>query len=174
MSNSMIINCVSGVPSAKSAEIDTQLVYNQRGADSIVSNIIYNIITHFINRFMQCGQNTVVSLMGSIQHCILCTVCTLAGFLANLQASNTCNKMLDAVKIKDVNDFEKECRTGRLDQRNVSFSNTPASMDTACQCTTTSMTTHNANTNNVWNGKLTSSLISELYYCHFIHATIFF
>lgn len=65
-----MINCVSRVvPPARSICTDTQLISNQRGADSILSNYIYNIII-FINRFMQCGQNTVVSLMGSIQHCI--------------------------------------------------------------------------------------------------------
>jgi hypothetical protein len=30
-------------------------------------------IAHFISRFMRCSQNTVVFLMGSIQHRILCT-----------------------------------------------------------------------------------------------------
>lgn len=110
------------------------------------------IITNFTNRFMQCRQSTGAG-KPIIQHCILFSTKRLTGFLTNLWTSNTCNKMPDAVKIKDVDDFVKECRTGRLDQTNVSFSNTPASMDTACQCTITSMTKNNFNNNNVWNDK---------------------
>ena len=70
MSNSMMINCVSKtMPPARSMFADAQLVHNPRKADSII-NSIYKIIKNFTNRFMRCGQNTVVSLMGSIQHCI--------------------------------------------------------------------------------------------------------
>ena len=88
MSNSMLINCVSKImPPARSMFADAQLVYDQRGSDSIVCNIIYKII-NFTNRFMQCGQSTVVSLMGSIQHCILFYE-KLAGFLIHMRASKT-------------------------------------------------------------------------------------
>ena len=81
-----MINCVSAshcvVPPARSNCTGTQLVYGVRGDHtiyfisklvSILANIITSIvsvITHFVNRFMQCRQNTVVALMGSIQHCI--------------------------------------------------------------------------------------------------------
>lgn len=55
-----MINCVSCViPSGTSVNTNTQLV-----------NSIIPRITNFIYRFIQCSQNTVVSLMGSIQYCI--------------------------------------------------------------------------------------------------------
>lgn len=152
--NTILINCVSGIhcvcdepPSAKVAACtDAQLISN------LICNVLLHI-THFANRLMQCRQSTGA---GRPNHPALHPFLNkrLAGFLENLRASNTCNEMLDAVKIKDVNDFAKECRTGRLDQTNVSFSNTPASMDTACQCTITSMITNNFNNNNVWKRKL--------------------
>jgi len=74
MSNSMMINCVyRTIPSAKSICTDTQLVYDGIRGDRHTISKLVSKITHFINRFMQCGQNTVVSLMGSIQHCIFVT-----------------------------------------------------------------------------------------------------
>ena len=73
-----MINYVFGMmPPARSICNGTQLVYcteQNHSSTKILNNVITkvsNIITHFTNRLMQCRQNTVVSLMGSIQHCIL-------------------------------------------------------------------------------------------------------
>ena len=68
MSSKIMINCISELPPAKSNGTDTQLMHGLRG-DHDISNILSNI-KNFTNRFIQCRQNTVVSLMGSIQHCI--------------------------------------------------------------------------------------------------------
>jgi len=69
MSSKIMINCVSEIMSpARSICTATQLVHGiwgDHGTFRIVSKI-----THFIYRFIQCSQNTVVSLMGGIQHCI--------------------------------------------------------------------------------------------------------
>jgi len=87
MSNSVMINCVPRVFPAKSAGVDTQLVYNQSRVDSILNNTIYKI-KNFTNRFMQCGQSTVGTGNPTIQHCILFHM-KLAGFLMHLRASKT-------------------------------------------------------------------------------------
>ncbi len=68
MSSKIMINCISELPPAKSNGTDTQLMHGLRG-DHDISNILSNI-KNFTNRFIQCRQNTVVALMGSIQHCI--------------------------------------------------------------------------------------------------------
>ena len=76
MSNCIMINCISELlPPAKSNGADVQLMHGVRGDHALrtILNIFTNIIrhiTHFTNRFIQCRQNTVVSLMGSIQRCI--------------------------------------------------------------------------------------------------------
>jgi len=75
MSHSIMINCISKImPPARSVSAGMQLAYAKREwyiskMYDIISKLVSKI-THFINRFMQCSQNTVVSLMGSIQHCI--------------------------------------------------------------------------------------------------------
>ena len=84
MSNSIMINCISGVvPPARCISAGMQLVCAKRGGHiSKIANIISKI-THFIYRFIQCSQNTVVSLMEGIQHCI---------FLKNWQ-DKTCERL---------------------------------------------------------------------------------
>jgi len=75
MSHSIMINCISKImPPARSVSAGMQLVCAKRGWHiskmyNIISKLVLKI-THFINRFIQCGQNTVVSLMGNIQHCV--------------------------------------------------------------------------------------------------------
>jgi|APSaa5957512493_1039668.scaffolds.fasta_scaffold61898_1 hypothetical protein len=67
---SIRINCISELlPPARSDTIRIQLMHGL-GGDHCIS-IIPSIIKNFTNRFIQRRQNTVVSLMGSIQRCIL-------------------------------------------------------------------------------------------------------
>ncbi len=79
-----MINCVSDmVPPARSNRTGTQLVHVMRRKHRILSKpipifttisaVVFAEITHFTNRSMQRRQSTVVSLMGSIQRCILGT-----------------------------------------------------------------------------------------------------
>ncbi len=63
--------------------------------------------------------------------------------------------MPDAVKIKGVDDFQKEYQIGTMDETNIPLSNTPASTDTTCQKRKiTSLTKNNfKDNNNVWSDK---------------------
>ncbi len=66
-----MINCVCyGIAPARSNHTGTQ--YGVRDHTRHIISKLISSITNSTNRFMQCRQNTVVSLMGSIQHCILC------------------------------------------------------------------------------------------------------
>jgi|APSaa5957512535_1039671.scaffolds.fasta_scaffold17455_5 hypothetical protein len=49
---------------------------------------------------------------------------------SDLQASNTYSRNADAVKIRGMDDFSKKAPSEPMDEMNVSFSNTPASMET--------------------------------------------
>lgn len=89
-----VSTCYGAISPARFIRTDTQLVYGGMGSRHTLGNTIFSKIltniTHFANCFMQCRQNTVVSLMGSIQHCILFSLEKLVGFLENLRTSNAC------------------------------------------------------------------------------------
>jgi len=119
------------------------------------SNIISKIFT---NCLMQCRQNTVVSLMGSIQHCILCTVCTLAGFFTNLQAMLSCSNGTTYAKKNVRCNHHDNLAQVRKSEKSLQYSHMRIKVvDLTCTITLiTSITENNinnANTNNVWKRK---------------------
>ena len=118
---------------------------------SIVSSIVSSI-THFINRLIQCRQNTVVSPTGSIQHCIFSK---LAGFLEYLRAIISCSNGTTYAKKNVRNNHEYLTRI-KKSGKNLQYSNMRITVvDLTCTRTSiSSMTNNNVNTNNVWKRKL--------------------
>ena len=135
-----------------------RLILTLKTNGTIVETITNSKITHFTNRLMQCRQNTVVSLMGSIQHCIFCTVCTLAGFFTNLQAIISCSNGTTYAK-RDVRNNHEYLTRIKKSGKNLQYSNMRIKVvDLACTISSiiaiTSITKNNANTNNIWERKL--------------------
>ncbi len=129
MSIRIPINCIAELlPPVRGDNIRVQLMHGIWG-ECHGLRTISSTITNFTNCLVQCRQNTGVFLMESVQHCILGTARTLAGFFSDLQTSNTCSKNADAVKMGGMDDFSKEIPSESMEEMNSSFSNTPASMD---------------------------------------------
>ena len=138
MSNHITDNCISEIASlhARCGHLDVQLPHNVRGhRHATIFVILANIMTHFTNCLVWCRQNIVAFQTRINQHRILGTLCTLAGFLAYLQASNTCGRNADAVKKSSTGKFQGVVLCESTDKTCVSFSNTPARTETAMSAT---------------------------------------